>query len=96
MEDSMLFNEISPSYAMKITSPNGVVSTDIWADNIEDNEPNFPSSPLSCPLGHPLYTTINAQNSTVKGDYYNFNFRMGAPFGGDFYLDSTHPTITHG
>ncbi|KYQ91712.1 hypothetical protein DLAC_07494 [Tieghemostelium lacteum] len=87
--DILLFSEISPSFAMKITSPNGENTDDIWADNIEDGPNTYPSTPLSCSLGH------NYSKSPLKDQYYNFNFRMGTPIAGkDFCLDT--PTLTHG
>eukprot|EP01132_Coremiostelium_polycephalum_P004648 gene4648-5806_t len=95
MDSSIFANEISPSFAMKLTA-NGL-TTDIWADNIDDTTPSFPSSPLSCSLGHPLTSISSTMISPLKGEYYNFNFRMGAPIGSgkDLYLETT-PTITHG
>ncbi|EFA85825.1 hypothetical protein PPL_01056 [Heterostelium album PN500] len=86
---SSLSSEISPSYAMKMSNSS---INDPWADNLEDMEEQiFPSSPMSCSIGHPF----NQQSiSPLKGEYYNFNFRMGTPIGGNIF-DST-PTFTHG
>eukprot|EP01133_Synstelium_polycarpum_P017729 gene17729-21139_t len=70
------------------------LNIDQWADNIEDIEDKaFPSSPVSCSIGHPLNTITTSHLSPLKGEYYNFNFRMGTPITGkDFYT----PTYTHG
>ncbi|GAM18178.1 hypothetical protein SAMD00019534_013530, partial [Acytostelium subglobosum LB1] len=71
--------EISPSYGMKLSN---VQVEDIWADNIDEDCPT--PAIMSTTLGGGLY-------SYAASEYYNFNFRMGAPIGGkDFDLRPTY------
>ncbi|EGC28330.1 hypothetical protein DICPUDRAFT_93349 [Dictyostelium purpureum] len=85
MEGNLMNSEISPSFAMKI---NGYNANDIWGGNIEDINPS--STPLmSCPMRHQII-----RPATTTEEYYNFDFRMGAPIVGvELYAT---PTLTHG
>ncbi|EGG13461.1 hypothetical protein DFA_11222 [Cavenderia fasciculata] len=95
--------EISPSYAMKINNVN--IDDQLWADNLQESAGLFPSSPMRGIMSstvsksssngeHITMESVSSCANTLSTEYYNFNFRMGAPIAGkDFDLT---PTYSHG